>query len=130
MLCVENVGMDSGGHREARLVLLRDVLFDPAVDELGDFVAVLFEHHFVPVAVEAHVFHAHELRLHACLVQPFGQAVVEFTVIAAFGRQINDRNLFQIHELVRRLLLHVAGNHVAGDVRFFFERHLQFGRIS
>src|SRR5580692_6218894 len=70
---------------EAEAAALLHVLANPVIDELDDHIAVLVEEHFVHVAVDAGVFEAHKLVLHARLIEPLGNADVEHAVIRALG---------------------------------------------
>ncbi len=135
MFSVENVGIAEGGVAIDGLsfcgtfFFLRDVLFNPGADEFGDIVAILFQHHLVAVAVDAHVFEPDKLRVHAGLIQPLGEARIGLAVISPLRGEINHGNLFEIDELVRGLFLHVAGNHVPGRIGFFFQNRLQLRGI-
>ncbi len=82
----------------------------PGADELRDAGAVLFQHHHVAIAGQADFLDLHVLGLHARLVEPPGEAVIVFTVIATLAAEEEDRNRLQVPELAGGLGLHVAGN--------------------
>src|SRR5262249_34043410 len=91
-----------------------DVLSQPAVNKFDDFVAVLVQEHLMHVSMYPHIFKANEIVFGSGLIQPFWNARVEYTVIRAFGRDGEDSHVLKVHELVRRFVLHVATDFVAG----------------
>src|SRR5216683_2325612 len=111
-------------HSYSGALSLLHVFANPIVDEFDDHIAVPVEEHFVHIAVDPDVFEAHKLVLYACLIEPFGNANVEHTVIGTFGGDGQDAHVLQAHQFMHGLLLHVAGNFIR-PVRFFFEVRFQ-----
>src|ERR1051326_1769690 len=91
---------------------LFDVLFRPIVDHLGDLEVVLFDHHHMPVAVDALGVERHPFGLGAGLVEIFHGAVVIEPVIRGFGRDHHDRDALEVRPLTRRRLVHGADGEV------------------
>src|ERR1043166_7524030 len=64
------------------------IFLHPIVHEFRDLITIFLEHHLVAISVNPHVFKAHELRLHARLIEPFLESMIVFTVIAALRREV------------------------------------------
>ena len=86
---------------------LLDVLVHPVVDELDDHVAVLLQHHFVAIAIDADVFQPDEVDMPAGLRDPLRSASVTRAMISAVAREIKDGNSAQaiLSQLMHRLRL-------------------------
>jgi len=74
------VGEDGGGNDPS--IRSADVLLEPALEELGDAVAIFLEHHFVRVAGQAGILELNVIGFDARLIQPLGNARVKHAVVA------------------------------------------------
>ena len=79
------------------------------------------------VAGETDRFELDVLGLHARLRQPLREAVIEDTVIPAFTVQEQHRNVLQVFQFARGLVLQIARD--LARRRFVVERGLQLGRV-
>ena len=102
------------------------VLFDPALEVLGDGSAVLFRHHDVAIAGQPFIFEVHERGLYSCLIEPLGYAMGVRTVITRFSGHVEDWDSHEVNELVCRLLLNPARNEVR-SIRLILSDGLQLG---
>src|ERR1700722_329206 len=104
------------------------VLIEPAHEVLRDVGAVLFRHHLVAISGEPDILQIYVLSSYAGLIEPLGNAMCVWTVIARLPRYIEHGNIFEIDQFVSRCFLQPAAIQVRA-VRFLLTHGLQFRRL-
>ena len=90
----------------------RDGVGEPSGDHTGDLQIVIFQHHHVPVAVNAVLTQPQCGNLDAGLRQILGRAVVVSRMIGSLGGDDDCRNIGKVRKTPRRRLLLPAEDEV------------------
>jgi hypothetical protein len=84
------------------------VLVAPTHEEPCSADTIFFGHHLVAISEQPDIFQVHVLGLHPSLIEPLGDTVRLWPMIAGLSGDIQHRNSFQVDEFARRFLLDPA----------------------